>query len=235
MKSVRTLLLIGSVTTICTGGYLIWDGRTAESQGGTVNSRLTAAAPDSDQRTDAHANGPDFTARAVKDDVAALRAEVKHLRQRLDTLAAEVSQSRPDAGRSAAQRNSEIDPDAPPFDAAQAETELRQKFDAIETAFESQPIDQAWVAKAEESLRLALAGAELGQTAPIDLHCRATICRIVAQHSDQTALEQFQESLQLKVADQFPSLTFDYTDDGNGLTTTTVYLFRAGYDKTQLQ
>jgi hypothetical protein len=41
--------------------------------------------------------------------------------------------------------------------------------------------------------------------------------------------------LQLKVADQFPSLTFDYTDDGNGLTTTTVYLFRAGYDKPQLR
>src|SRR5690554_2702451 len=101
MKSVRTLLLIGSVTTICTGGYLIWNDRTAESQDGTVNSRMTAAAPDSDQRTNAHADGPDFTARAVKDDIAALRAEVKHLRQRLDTLAAEVSRSRSDAGRSA--------------------------------------------------------------------------------------------------------------------------------------
>lgn len=235
MKSVRTLLLIGSMTTICTGGYLIWDGQTTESQDGAVNSHLTAAAPDSDPRADAHADGPDFTAQAVKDDIAALRTEVKHLRQRLDTLAAEVSRSRSDAGRSAAQRNSEIDPYTPPFDEAQAETELRQKFDAIETAFESQPVDQAWVAKAEESLRLALAGAELGQTAPIDLHCRATICRIVAQHSDQTALEQFQESLQLKVADQFPGLTFDYTDDVNGLTTTTVYLFRAGYDKPQLR
>lgn len=235
MKSVRTLLLIGGVATIGTGGYLIWDDRTAESQDGTANSRMTAAATDSDPRTDAHADGPDFTARAVKDELAALRAEVKRLRQRLDTLAAEVSRSRPDAGRSATQRNSEIDPDAPPFDETQAETELRHKFDAIETAFEAQPVDQDWVAKAEESLRLALAGAELGQTAPIDLHCRATICRIVAQHSDQTAREQFEESLQLKVADQFPGLTFDSIDEGDGLTTTTVYLFRAGYDKPQLR
>lgn len=235
MKSVRTLLLIGTVATIGAGGYLIWDGRTAESRNVAANSRITTAAPDSGPHTDAHADGPDLTARAVKDDVTALRTEVTHLQRRVDALAAEVSRSRPDAGRSAAQRNSEIDPDAPPFDEAQAETELRQKFDAIATAFEAQPVDQAWVAKAEETLRLALAGVELGQTAPIDLRCRATICRIVAQHSDQTARESFEESLQIKVADQFPSLAFDQIDDGNGLTTTTVYLFRAGYDKPQLR
>ncbi len=122
MKSVRTLQLIGCVATIGTCGYLIWDGRTSEIQDGTVNSRMIAAAPNSDSRTNAHAHEPDFTARAVKDESAALRAEVKHLRQRLDTLAAEVSRSRPNAGRSAAQQNSEIDPHAPPFDAAQAET-----------------------------------------------------------------------------------------------------------------
>lgn len=158
---------------------------------------------------------------ALKREVAALRAEVAALRRQ-----------RPAAGPAPA---GVAEPSAVPpraFDPARAEQDARlrrERIEAMEAAFRSEPADPEWSATATAAVQDALNQDPQVQAGVRALECRAQTCRVeVVGEGGQSslALARFMPTLAQKLAPLLPSITLDETADPSGLTITVLYLTR---------
>jgi hypothetical protein len=158
---------------------------------------------------------------ALKREVAALRAEV-----------AELKRLRPQAGPAQARG---AEPDAVPartFDPARAGQDARQRrerMDAIESAFRSEPADPEWSATATAAVQDALNHDQAVLAGLRALECRAQTCRVevVGEGGSSLALALFMPSLAQKLGPILPNMIIDEATDPGGLTITVLYLSKS--------
>lgn len=166
----------------------------------------------------------------------ALESKLRALHQRVDDLDAAATEggSRPPAA----------DVEAAAFAEAYGQKDtLREQVlqEAFRTAFESEPVDEAWGSEMDQSIRVAFntleQRSEEGDTAatgesaalpPPELkavECRTALCRVEIVQREGTAQRTFDELLQ---APAFSAGSYFHPGEHDG--TTVAYVFRAGHE-----
>lgn len=228
--------LFGTATALVGGVYLTYLADPGSIRNTATAVRLPTSAEAADRlepQANRKANGVpmevsgDGLANGMKRDIAALREEVAQLRAAVFALqqagVGAVRQSSAGGGVEAdPAKSSRRDPDA----RAEADQLRQQQMAESEAAFQGEPTDNEWALQTTATLQEAIARNEAIQSTVRDIVCHSRTCRVeVIDDADGKLASSMIEFMQ-QVADSLPSVTINQTEDGNGLTTTILYLSR---------
>ena len=173
---------------------------------------------------------PENDTRDLKQALARLTSRVMSLEHRLQTLPqANSAATAPEPSLAEA-----VETAAPVLDetvlAEQSQLRWDNYLGALETSFHDERTDAVWSATTLAEIEEIFASETLTGSAIFGLECRATLCRIDALHDDTQAVHEFTGWLPQRLADKLPQAIFDYYEQDDGTTVTTVFLAREGYD-----
>ncbi|MGH8548488.1 MAG: hypothetical protein ACRERU_07790 [Methylococcales bacterium] len=226
--------LLGIATALVSGIYLMYVADPGSIRNTTMAARLptsTEAADALEPQANRKADGVpvvvsgDGLANGMKRDIAALRDEVAQLRAAVFALqqagVRALKQSSAGVGVEAdPAKNYRRDPDT----RAEADQLRQQQMAESEAAFQREPTDNEWALQTTANLQEAIAKNEAIQSAVRDTVCHSRTCRVEVIDDTGGKLASSMIEFMQQVADSLPSVTINQTEDGNGLTTTILYL-----------
>jgi len=95
---------------------------------------------------------------------------------------------------------------------------------AIAQVFASEKIDSAWAARALARVNAAVEGNQLLKAVQHSADCRGQTCQLQLDDDGSGKLAGSLPLIILSVADLFPSIIADHVDQGNGHSTTILYM-----------
>lgn len=95
---------------------------------------------------------------------------------------------------------------------------------AIAEVFASEKVNSAWAPRTSARVNAAFEGNELLRAIPHSVDCRAQTCQLKIDDDGSGKLPTNLPLIILSVADLFPSITADHVDQGNGHSTTVLYM-----------
>jgi len=175
--------------------------------GGLIAYVSLSKGPTEVATTKANARDDSGELQALRKDVAALRAEVKNLRQATTNVSrAEIDQG---AARRQAERADDTPPELPPEapaglpqGAEQYEEQRRvavveadRRFTMLAIELRTQPRNVSWARQKEQELSAIPASHDYfkGTKMP-EVECRSTWCRVLAEHADDWYQGTFEET-----------------------------------------
>jgi hypothetical protein len=160
--------------------------------------------------------------------MVALRQEVLLLRREMATMQRQLREHRRTAtvmsqGREAA---SAPDPRTDPAARAAAERQRQEQLAVIEATFWREPTDRRWANETAEVVQEVLASDDVGQLAVQSLECRSHTCRVDLADDDTGELAKLLPLFGLQLAETLPYVTVNQVVNGNGSTSTILYMSR---------
>lgn len=167
------------------------------------------------------------TADGTHQEMAALREEVALLRAELSGLKRTVrEQSQMLAGTVAEEDTAANEPHAKAAAQEEEERLYQERMASVEADFWRESADPGWAAQATATVQEALAGDEAMQAAARNVECRSRTCRLEIADDGAGALAKSMPFLASRLAETLPDMTTDQVEDGNGGSTTILYLSR---------
>jgi hypothetical protein len=162
---------------------------------------------------------------ASVDDIRALREEVASLRAGISSLRRQIPQQVESASTSAAsQPGADVRSDA--LVRAEAARERQTRMEAVDAAFRQQAIDPTWSANTATSIRSALNSDEVGGIQADNIDCRSESCRVELRDDGSGRLSKSMPMLAQQLAATMPNITANNITQANGDSTLVLYLSR---------
>ncbi|MES2353484.1 MAG: hypothetical protein V4568_03605 [Pseudomonadota bacterium] len=158
---------------------------------------------------------------ALREEVAVLRAEVSMLRRRIPTQGQAQAETE-DTPAMTAEKNARTDPLA----RAEAEKAHQKQMAGVEAAFRNEPNDSKWSSRAASTLQDALTGDDAARANMRNVECRSHTCRVEIIDDGSGQLAKSMPLIAQRVAQTFPTMTANQIDQGNGTSTTVLYMSR---------
>ncbi len=165
----------------------------------------------------------------LRADLAALREEVRALRQTAGQSNVVEREREPDA------EDENLDPEW----AAEQELEREQsiieaRMQGLAAELESQQPDAAWASHAGTTLWQALASQDLAGTTVAGLDCRATLCRLDFNHEDEASRNRFLQitldrHIRPAITDTLDAMTLHPVQNSDDSIATVIFWARAGH------
>jgi hypothetical protein len=95
---------------------------------------------------------------------------------------------------------------------------------AIAQVFASEKVNSAWAARTSARVNAAVEGNELLKAVQHSVDCRGQTCQLQLDDDGSGKLAGSLPLIILSVADLFPSIIADHVDQGNGHSTTILYM-----------
>ena len=118
-------------------------------------------------------------------------------------------------------------PDNPADFAAITAADAKRHQDAVAAiakVFASEKVDSAWSVRTSARVNAAIEGNQLLKSAQHSVDCRGQTCRLQIDDDGSGKLPSNLPLIILSVADLFPSIIADHVDQGNGHSTTILYM-----------
>ena len=164
-------------------------------------------------------------AAASVDDIRALREEVASLRAGISSLRRQIPQQAESASANPAnQPGADIRSDA--LARAEAVRERQTRMEAIDAAFRQQATDPTWSANTAASIRNALSSDEIGGIQADNIDCRSDSCRVELRDDGSGRLSKSMPMLAQQLAGTMPNITANNIAQPNGDSTLVLYLSR---------
>lgn len=232
MKRLHYILIVGGLTVISGGGYILLD-RSAEPYSGVspkanviisrdIKTEVTGVETGKKEPFLGKSNSEserDYL--ALQSEVLLLRNEVSTLRNKVDEVASVLSE------RSTQDQVTETTDTIDPVDRAKRDSAGAKnlvKASNIEESFADQPRNTEWSKYASRTIRTAFDAEELSGALLSELDCRSTICRAVVQHDDPEKRSEFLERFPTTtLVDTFAEISTSFNKTGKD-NTTIIYL-----------
>ena len=156
--------------------------------------------------------------RALREDVASLRAAISLLRRQAPKQAESASTSADN------QPGADIRSDA--LARAEAAREHQAEMEAVDAAFRKQAVDPTWSANTVSSIRNALNSEEIGGVQADNIDCRSDSCRVELRDDGSGRLGKSMPMLAQQLAGTTPNITANNVSQANGESTLVLYLSR---------
>ena len=156
--------------------------------------------------------------RALREDVASLRAAISLLRRQAPKQAESASTS------ADSQPGADIRSDA--LARAEAAREHQAEMEAVDAAFRKQAVDPTWSANTVSSIRNALNSEEIGGVQADNIDCRSDSCRVELRDDGSGRLSKSMPMLAQQLAGTTPNITANNVSQANGESTLVLYLSR---------
>lgn len=176
---------------------------------------------------------------AITEELGRLRAEIKTLQERFEALPKRVTNAPMLQAPSEPEPQEEAEKPTLPrttiADSALAQRDRQAKLDAIEQAFQHQPLATKWgsaanaaIEQAFETLNQTTGGAEFAGSEMTSVDCRETLCRLEITHADMDSVRRFIEDFPRSVGPGLPRMTLEPSQNPDGSIDTVVYLAKEG-------
>jgi hypothetical protein len=157
--------------------------------------------------------------RALREEVASLRAGISLLRRQIPKQAESVSTT------ADSQPTADVRSDT--LARAEAAREHQARMEAVDAAFRQQAIDPTWSANTSSSIRNALSSEEVGGIQADNIDCRSESCRVELRDDGSGRLSKSMPMLAQQLVGTTPSITANNIAQANGDSTLVLYLSRA--------
>jgi hypothetical protein len=156
--------------------------------------------------------------RALREEVASLRAGISLLRRQIPKQAESVSTS------ADSQPGAEVRSDA--LARAEAARERQTRMEAVDAGFRQQAIDPTWSANTSTTIRNALNSEDVGGIQADNIDCRSESCRVELRDDGSGRLSKSLPMLAQQLAGTMPDITANNITQANGDSTLVLYLSR---------
>jgi hypothetical protein len=163
---------------------------------------------------------------AAQLEISEIKTDIGRLQYQLSLLREQPSSNEPKSRSPEAERESDDAVVETP--SKKGNLAYKEKMEAFESSFRTEPQDPGWSSSTLSAVREALDRDEALRAATLDLDCRSSLCRLELSDNGTDSMSASIGSMARKLMRVFPSIVGDRIDVG-GKSTLVYYMLRKPY------